>query len=266
VVADQAPEFEKLLSELNPRDVGGGKVKYELLPDLFDRMKAIQRPLLNHLWELDSDWNVGGYTLAEFREVWLSLVTFSLANQLACFRSGAIGGGLPSLVPVKSLQRWRKELVRWSGVSPDAVGQIIADLTFAAELRVPGKKQPDVTFQPFIGIGGDLLALSGSLVLDSNAERNLWDLLSIIRPRLHSDLRNKKERQWLQELMPSLATMGLQCLSGPRVKLGTQESDLDLLVVDRARQNSGCRVHGPRTYGGRRASGPVVALAEYQTD
>jgi hypothetical protein len=200
-IGTEPAAFTELVGRMKPRDVGGGKVGYDLLPDVFDAMKAVHRDLLGHIWELDGSWDLGGYTLAQFREVWLSLVTLCFAHQLACWKSGAIGGGVRSLVQVKSSSRWAKDLSRRSGVAVTAVSRIIADLTFAPELHRPGKKQPDVTYQPFVPLGQELLAVSGSLVLDSNAERNLWDLLSIIRPKVHSDLRNRKERYWADELV-----------------------------------------------------------------
>jgi hypothetical protein len=242
-VKSQASSFEELLLKLNPRHVGGGKVGYELPPDVFGQMKEIHRNLLSHLWELDPSWDFGGYTLSQFREVWLSLVTFSFAHQYACWRSGAIGGGIRSLVPVKKIERWEKDLARWSGVSLPAVRQIINDLTFAVDLHGPGIKNPDVTYQPVVPLGQDLLALSSSLVLDSNAERNLWDLLSITKPGIHGKLRNEKERHWEAQLVPWLEGLGLECWPRLPVKLGSEETDLDLLIIDRSRKfGLGCQL------------------------
>lgn len=242
-IAPEATAFQELLAKMNPRDVGGGKVGYDLLPDVFEQMKTMHRGLLGHLWELDGTWDLGGYTLAEFREVWLCLVTLCFAHQLACWNSGALGGGIRSLVPVKTVHRWEKELVRLSGVLRPAVSQIMTDLTFAAALHRPGTKRPDVTYQPFVPLGQNMLALSGSLVLDSNAERNLWDLLSIIRPKVHSDLRNRKERYSAGDLVPWLEGLGLECATGLPVKLGDDGTDLDLLIIDRLRNfGLGCQM------------------------
>jgi hypothetical protein len=119
----------------------------------------------------------------------------------------------------------------------------MTDLTFAAALHRPGTKRPDVTYQPFVPLGQNMLALSGSLVLDSNAERNLWDLLSIIRPKVHSDLRNRKERYWAGDLVPWLEGLGLECATGLPVKLGDESTDLDLLIIDRLRNfGLGCQM------------------------
>lgn len=242
-IGPEPAAFRKLVGKMKPRDVGGGKVGYELLPDIFDAMKAVHRDLLSHLWELDGSWDVGGYTLVQFREVWLSLVTLCFAHQLACWNSGAMGGGIRSLVQVKGTSRWEKDLARRSGIAETAVSRIIADLTFTPELHRPGKKQPDVTYQPFVPLGQGLLALAGSLVLDSNAERNLWDLLSIIRPKVHSDLRNRKERYWADELRPWLESLGLESATGLAISFAGKNSDLDLLIIDRARSfGLGCQM------------------------
>ena len=228
----EASVIPELLRKIEPRDAGGGKVAYDLLPDAFELAKAMHRKILGHLSELDGDWDLGGYTVAEYREVWLGLVTFCFVHQLACWHSGALGGAAKSLVPVKTVPRWEKDLVRWSGVCRAAVSQIITDLTFAAALYRRGEKRPDVSYQPFVPLSSKLLALSPSLVLDSNGERNLWDLVSIIRPRIHSGLRNHKERYWTSELVPWLENLGLRCVLGLPVSHRGKRTDLDLLVAD----------------------------------
>ena len=210
-------------------------MEYELSLDAFNGMKAIHSELMNHLWELDPNWDCGGYTLGQFREVWLALVTFSAAHQAACLRSGAEGVGLASVVSVKRKDRWEKSIVHWSNVPRPAVIAIFSDLTFTQELYASGRKQPDITYQPFFPLGRDLIALSGSLVLDSNAERNLWDLLSIVRPLLHSELRNKKEEYWVRELTVWLSNFGLTCRTRIPVQLAAEQTDLDLLILDRVR-------------------------------
>jgi len=116
-----------------------------------------------------------------------------------------------------------------------AVSAILRDLTFTQELYRAGRRQPDITCQPFFPLGHDLVALSGSLLVDSNAERNLWDLLSIIRPALHSTLRNKKEEYWIPGLTGSLSHYGLTCRTRIPVQLGNEKTDLDVLILDRAR-------------------------------
>jgi hypothetical protein len=239
-------EMEELMLKLQPRSVGGGKVDYQLSSNLFAEMKAIHRVLLKHLWELDPNWDFGGYRLADFREVWLALVTFAVAHQQACFRSGAKGWGLASVVPVKRTGRWEKLIARWSDVPRSAVNAILRDLTFTQELYGPRRKQPDITCQPFFPLGSDLVALSISLLSDSNAERNLWDLLSIIRPAVHSTLRNRKEEYWIEALTGWLSQSGLTCQARIPVRLGNERTDLDLLILDRAgRFGLGCQLKWP---------------------
>lgn len=107
-------------------------------------------------------------------------------------------------------RQWEKELVRRSGLNKVVVSAILDDLTYDPALYGPGRKQPDVTYQPFFPLDSELLALSNWLVLLSNAEHNIWDLVSIKRENLHADLRNRKERLWLQELSPQFESYGLK--------------------------------------------------------
>jgi hypothetical protein len=85
--------------------------------------------------------------------------------------------------------------------------------------------------------------LSNWLVFLSNAERNIWELVSIKREHLHSVLRNQKEELWLRELFPLLKSYGLK-VDGPVSFTHTgRTSDVDLLILDiGARFGLGCQL------------------------
>lgn len=143
-----------------------------------------------------------------------------------------IGGDLDSVVIVSSREDWVKRLGRNSGVSHEAVKAILSDLTYDADLYRPKSKHPNVTYQPFFTLHSDFLALSNWLVLLSSYERNIWDLVSIKRPMIHSLLRNKKEQIWLSELKPFLNSYGFSTHGPMKFTLDGQNSDLDLLILD----------------------------------
>jgi hypothetical protein len=124
-------------------------------------------------------------------------------------------------------------MVRWSRLNKDVVSIILDDLIYDPALYGTGKKQPDVTYQPFFPLGSDLLALSNWLTLLSNAERNIWDLLSIKREKIHAELRNRKEKLWLRELSPRIDSYGLKVYGPLSFTFGARKSDLDMLVLDK---------------------------------
>lgn len=157
--------------------------------------------------------------------------------------SGTKGGALNDVVKVLQRSGWDEKLADLSGLSRHVVGLILDDLTYDAELYKDGRKQPDVTYQPFFALRSRLLALSNQLVMLSNAERNLWDLISVIRPDVHSVLRNKKEIWWLKQLTPRLESYGLRVFGPIKFAHNGRRSDIDLLLIDtKLRFGLGCQL------------------------
>jgi hypothetical protein len=66
----------------------------------------------------------------------------------------------------------------------------------------------------------------------SHIERNVWDLVSIKRPQLHSRLRNLKETSWIEELQQKTQQLGLKLYANIKFEFGGQKSDLDTLIID----------------------------------
>ncbi len=154
----------------------------------------------------------------------------------ACSAVGSNADVRDSVLRFKTRHRWESEISKYSGVDSTVVGLILRDFTFDPTLYGEGKSKPDLLCQPFIPITDDLLVLSSWLVRSVNSEETLWHLLSILRPNVHSVIRNNKEHFWLKELIPRMADFGLHA-SGPyKFEYGSQSTDLDLLVVDQARR------------------------------
>jgi hypothetical protein len=230
-----------LLSEVQPRH-DWRRIKYAIPPATYERQAEIQRRVLSPLWELDSSWDFGGYTVAQFREFWIALGTVCWIHHWVVHSCSIEELALNSTVVVRHRERWEKELSKWSGLSQELLSHIIDDLIYDPSLHGPGK-QGDVTYQPFIPLGSGLLALSNSLVMPSNAERNLWTLLSIKRRDLHSRLQTQKEELQLSELSSKLKSVGLRTFGRLHFTYEGQSSDLDLLVPDdREHFGLGCQL------------------------
>jgi hypothetical protein len=203
------------------------------VPDeVFQEIAEVQREVLAPRWELGSDWNLGRYTLSEFREFWITLLTLCWIHHNVCFFSGAKGVALASVVKMMSRPGWVSEIVRRSSLEQPTVTAILDDLIYDQRLYEGGSKQAEVTGQPFFRLRAELLAVSNQLVMLSNAERNLWDLISIKRPEVHSRLRNQKESLWLGEITPKLKAYGLKAFGPIKFVHNGKQSDLDLLILD----------------------------------
>jgi len=209
-----------------------GNVKYLVPASTFNQVAKSWRNYTSQLWELGEDWDLGGYTVSQFREFWIGLLTLCWIHFWACFCSGKRGGDLDNSVIVLPREEWTERLARNCGLDGDITNAILNDLIYDVNLYKPNVKQPDVTYQPFFPLRSDLLVLSNWLVLLSSHERNIWDLVSIKRPGIHSALRNKKEQIWLAELKPQLKSYGLASYGPIKFSLGNKSSDLDLLVLD----------------------------------
>jgi hypothetical protein len=229
-------EPRQLLQLVNARKTAEGKVAYDAPKQLIEQIKIDLNTLTNPLWEMESSWDLGGYCIQEFRQFWISLLAIVLLHDYICMISGLInvtGGALDSLVLIANRDRWTRRLASVADLDGGTVAKIVQDLVYKPELYTPGKKRPDITFQPFFDLGNNILAVSNTLITQSNAERNIWDLVSIIRPKLHSDLRNEKEGLWLQQLEPICKGYGLTFKSRiPYIDPKGKKRDIDVLLID----------------------------------
>jgi hypothetical protein len=164
------------LAKIKIRKHHSGTIRYVVPDEVFEDIAEHERQLLSSRWELDGTWDVGGYTLYQFREFWTALITFCWIHHWVCIASGVKGGALNNVIKMRQKSRWEKDLANRSGLDKSIVSLILDDLTYDPNLYGSGKKQPDVTYQPFFPIRKQLLGLSNQLVMLSNAERNLWDL------------------------------------------------------------------------------------------
>lgn len=222
----------KLLDGLKIRRYQEGRIKYSVPDEVFQEIAEVQREVLAPRWELGSHWDLGGYTVSEFRQFWVTLLTLCWIHHNVCFFSGAKGVAVASVVKMMSRHGWESEMIRRSSLEQPTVSAILDDLIYDSRLYETGNKQAEVTGQPFFRLRGELLAVSNQLVMLSNAERNLWDLISIKRPEIHSRLRNQKEELWLEDITPKLKAYGFTPFGPVKFVHDGRQSDLDLLVLD----------------------------------
>lgn len=229
-------EPTRLLQSIRIRRHDKGRIKYSVPDEVFQEIAEVEREVLASRWELGEDWDLGGYTLSEFRQFWIALLTLCWIHNSVCLFSGVKGGALASVVRMMSRHGWESEIVRRSSLEEPIVTAILDDLIYDPHLYEAGNKQAEVTSQPFFCLRAELLALSNQLVMLSNAERNLWDLISIKHPEIHSRLRNQKEGLWLRELAPKLKAYGLRPFGPMNIVYDGNKSDLDLLILDDKRR------------------------------
>ena len=231
---NSAANPQNFVQNIKTQSDNKGNVKYLVPTPTFNDVAASWRNLASsQLWELGETWDLGGYTVSQFRQFYIGLLTLCWIHFWACFSSGKQGGDLDNTVIILPKEEWTERISRNCGIETNITGAILNDLIYDSGLYKSNAKQPDVTYQPFFSLHSDLLVLSNWLVLLSSHERNIWDLVSIKRPRIHSVLRNNKEQIWLRELKPLLKSYGLSPYGPIKFNFDSQGSDLDLLVLDR---------------------------------
>ena len=226
---------ERFREAADVRRDGRRAIKYHVNRRLFDEVSVCQRAILAHSWDLDETWDLGGYTVRQFRDFWVALTSLAWIHSEACSATGSNADVRDSVLLFKTRDRWASDISKYAGLNGAVAEGILKDLTFDPSLYGAGKPEPSLQCQPFIPLSANLLIVSGWLVRLTSPEAVLWHLLSIIRPTLHGELRNRKETFWRNGLIPKLRDHGLHA-SGPYgFHCGSEGSDLDLLIVDEAR-------------------------------
>lgn len=228
-------DIRAFLDEARPRRRGKGQVEYSFPNQQFEKIRAHFDKDSEPLWEMPPAWDIGGYTFAELRQFWTALTAWCSVHQLACYYSGVEGVGVDSLIERRPERQWIDELTMRSGLPFAKVKQIVTDLTYAPELYDrPKKPNPNVLQQPFFRVARDELALGNQLVLGSNADRNTWSLIGIIRQPIQDRLKNKKEDYWLEELRRKLSGRNIDVFGPFEFSVDGEPSDLDALIYDSA--------------------------------
>jgi hypothetical protein len=243
-------DWQRLLGESQAKpDLAGGtevgsnglpcyrRFNYKLPGHITREAIAQLSPRTEYLWELNGDWDLGGYKLSEFRDFWNSLIARCQLHATLCFCSGeikVIGGGQVDLIMIKSCKTWIYELSKISGLSVDKVKAIVSDLTY---VQNAGATKLDVTAQPFVPLSGDDLCISNQLVTVSNAERNLWKLLMIRKRGLiegtkgNDGLKNRKEMLQIAGLQNFFEDSQIRVVPFATPK---GQGDLEVMLVDEA--------------------------------
>ncbi len=228
-------DIRAFLDEARPRRRSKGVVEYSFPNRQFERIRAHFDKASGQLWEMPAAWDLGGYTFADLRQFWNALTAWCSVHQLACYYSGVEGVGVDSLIERRTERQWIDELTMRSGLPFAKVRQIVSDLTYAPEFYDrPKKPNPNVLQQPFFRVARNELALANQLVLGSNADRNTWSLIGIIRQPIQDRLKNKKEEHWLEELRRKLSRRNINVFGPFEFTVDGEPSDLDAFIYDAA--------------------------------
>jgi len=78
----------------------------------------------------------------------------------------------------------------------------------------------------------DLLAFTGWMMLIADCERNLIKIIQAVRPSIWSDLKNLKERKWVEEIQPQMEALGWRNVLDVDFEHHGQKGQIDLVVIE----------------------------------
>jgi hypothetical protein len=208
---------------------GGHTLRYFAPHAIFDELSERIDRLTASRWELEPSWDVGGYTIADLRKFWTALNALCTIHLHVCSRVLPEDKGIESLVKFMNRRDWEQELSRIADLTSGRVSAMLSDLIYQPDLQ---DRRAHISFQPFFSFGREILGVSIWLVYMANIERNVWELVSIKRPELHSRLRNLREDAWIEDLQERCRGLGLDVYPRIGFELNGHSGDLDLLVLD----------------------------------
>lgn len=220
-------------NKIKIKQISADSIKYSFSPESYSLLiSAIsQRSLLE--WQMNQDWDLGGYTFKQLKTFWLTLQTLCAIHEIAIDLVKNPKKREIFQIRIMSNNEWINYISQWSKLSQKIVGQIINDLTFDEKLYQSRESKPHVMYQPFFQFENGDLGVSNKIVQISNIERNIWSLLLMIRPETHSTLRNLKEKFWIQEFQENIKPKELECFSNINYKSNNEQGNVDLLLIDK---------------------------------
>ena len=204
------------------------ELTYSVSPNIFSNLVTAieQRSLLK--WSMDSGWDLGGYSFEQLRKLWFTLKGLCILYDIALESVKNEKKRLNLSIRIRSCEEWINELTQTSKLPKQIVRQIVNDLTYDETLYQRGNQKVHVMFQPFFRFQNGKLGLSSRIIRISNIERNAWNLVSFLRPKLHDNLKQLKESFWILDLNKRIETLGLKSFHSFDYKQG----NIDLLIID----------------------------------
>jgi len=195
-----------------------------------DRLRAALRDMyaarLSTISRRYPNVSLGAYTLEQFRNCYVALLTLVGAHEHLCFLwAREHRFPLDSAVLVYNRPQLVRLLCKYSGEPSAIVEATLPDLTAGVA------RAQDLQTLPVVPLADDasLLAIAPAFPLASNWEENILRVCSYLRPEVYSLTSLTKEDEMRDRLKTSVRAP--RKISGP-VNLGKGVPDLDLILED----------------------------------
>ena len=208
--------------------INGDRFKYKLNPRIVSDTITAQKPIVDRMFSLPSEWQFSRYTLEDFRKVFEAISAMACIHAIARRMAadlGCLGVGYSDSIYMRPFDGLLKQVVRYSRVSESEVRSIFDDLSYGNR----GISHPDPALQPLIKLNSEAYAIMPHLWLSSSAERNLTVLLNKLpsEKEIYSKLVDEKEELMRGRFTTCLSAKGFRFVCGSVSDL----PDIDLAII-----------------------------------
>ncbi|ALB48005.1 hypothetical protein [Clostridium beijerinckii] len=195
---NKIPELKEMISSNVTVDCNDN-VCYEITQDIWENVYKLTQYILEDISELPEEWKFKSFSLKEYKEFWMALLTLSFIHSLSCMSSTAKGGGLNSCVIIKTYEELEKIFLSRTNLSKERIRIIIDLITYN-----PNLKNGDILWQPLIKLSTLEYAISPSLIMTSSYERNIISLINKVDQKSYSKISSTKEEIMTCEMREKL--------------------------------------------------------------
>jgi hypothetical protein len=229
----RSPKLQRLFNDLFQQARPAGlqqKFHYAPSDELIEALRPEYQERLDTNFRHADSFQLNGYSLAEFKAVYVGLLILSAIHEYICYPWDKQGQPIPesSLVMIKRRFEWISKLSRISGVPKNTCDSIIKDLT----LRPENRSFTSLCITPFVPLDNrdDTLAIAPQFPLTSAVDENALRQFSYTYPALFSAQNTQKEESMRNQLRA--ANPGYKVdFSNP---LPDGSTEIDVLIEDKA--------------------------------
>jgi len=192
----RSPELQRLFNDLFQQARPAGlqkKFHYEPSDELIEALRPEYQERLDTNFRHPDSFQLNGYSLAEFKAVYVAILILSAIHEYICYPWGNQGRPIPesSLVMVKKRFQWINKLSNISRVPKATCNAIVKELT----LRPENRSFTSLCITPFVPLDSrdNTLAVAPQFPLASAADENALRQFSYTYPALFSGQNTQKE-------------------------------------------------------------------------
>ncbi|WP_433963503.1 hypothetical protein RBB76_01780 [Tunturiibacter psychrotolerans] len=225
----ESKEGKRMLDELFHASRQRGlarKFSYEPSRELIEALRPQYQARLDDNFRHRDDFQLNGYSLREFKELYVALLILCAIHEYICYPFDRFGHPIPvsSLVMVKSRRMWVNELSKISKIDKALCEKILGDLT----LNPSTQKGASMCIHPFVPLDDFTLAVAPQFPLASAVDDNILRMFSYTFDALFSAQNTEKERTMIERLRPAVSRFEFE----PSIELPDGTTEIDVVLAD----------------------------------